>query len=216
MRSPLRPTFVLLSLLLGGCGNGCSKSTPAATAPVASATPAASPSPSVAAADAMDVTARAKAVLVALKAKDGAGLAKYVHPKKGVRFSPYGYVETDGGVVVQAAQLAAALADPKKLVFGSYDGSGQPIELTLGEYWAEFVWDVDFAAGKLVLDPKEPHGNTLPNHKDVWPGAQTVELYLEGSDPENDGMDWRALRLVFEAHEGALYLVGIVHDQWTI
>lgn len=215
MRSPLRSILAPAFLLLGGCGNGCSKSAPAATAPVTSGAPAASPSPSVAAADAMDVTARARAVLAALKAKDGAGLAKYVHPKKGVRFSPYGYVETEGGVVVQASGLVAALADPKKLVFGSYDGSGQPIELTLGEYWAEFVWDVDFSAGKLVLDPKDAHGNTVPNHKEIWPGAQTVELFLDGTDPESE-MDWRALRLVFEAHEGALYLVGIVHDQWTI
>lgn len=216
----MRP-ILFAFLLLGGCGNGCSKSTPPAATPATATSSSGSGSVSAAstasaAAGATDVTARGKAVLAALKAKDGAALAKLVHPKKGVRFSPYGFVETDGGVVVQADQLPAALTDPKKLVFGSYDGSGQPIELSLGEYWAEFVWDVDFTAGKLVLDPKDAHGNTVPNHKEVWPGSQTVELFLDGAEPENDGMDWRALRLVFETHEGALYLVGIVHDQWTI
>jgi hypothetical protein len=29
-------------------------------------------------------------------------------------------------------------------------------------------------------------------------------------------MDWRSLRLVFEEQGGSWYLVGIVHDQWTI
>jgi hypothetical protein len=29
-------------------------------------------------------------------------------------------------------------------------------------------------------------------------------------------MDWQSLRLVFEETAGNWYLVGIVHDQWTI
>ncbi|MBK7400523.1 MAG: hypothetical protein IPJ34_30785 [Myxococcales bacterium] len=210
----MRPFWSLLFVTLVGCGNGCRKPEPTvASAPSASAKPSTSASVP---ADAMDVTARSKAVLAALKAKDVTTLASYVHPTKGVRFSPYGYIETEGGVVLKPAELTPAMTDAKKLTFGAYDGSGQPIELSLGEYWAEFVWDVDFAAGKLVLDPKEAHGNTVPNHRDVYPTGQAVELFLDGNDPEHDGMDWRALRLVFEAHEGALKLVAIVHDQWTI
>jgi (p)ppGpp synthase/HD superfamily hydrolase len=29
-------------------------------------------------------------------------------------------------------------------------------------------------------------------------------------------MDWRSLRLVFEKKNDIWYLVGIIHDQWTI
>jgi hypothetical protein len=37
-----------------------------------------------------------------------------------------------------------------------------------------------------------------------------------GFDPEYEGMDWRSLRLVFEKKNDIWYLVGIIHDQWTI
>jgi (p)ppGpp synthase/HD superfamily hydrolase len=29
-------------------------------------------------------------------------------------------------------------------------------------------------------------------------------------------MDWRSLRLVFEKKDDIWYIVGIIHDQWTI
>jgi hypothetical protein len=29
-------------------------------------------------------------------------------------------------------------------------------------------------------------------------------------------MDWESLRLVFVQEDGAWWLVGIVHDEWTI
>jgi len=29
-------------------------------------------------------------------------------------------------------------------------------------------------------------------------------------------MDWRSLKLVFKEKDGNWYLVGVVHDEWTI
>ena len=31
-----------------------------------------------------------------------------------------------------------------------------------------------------------------------------------------DGMDWKSLRLVFQEKDNIWYLVGIIHDGWTI
>ena len=42
-----------------------------------------------------------------------------------------------------------------------------------------------------------------------------MEYHFKGMDAQQGGMDWRSLRLVLEAHNGAWYLVGIVHDEWT-
>lgn len=44
-----------------------------------------------------------------------------------------------------------------------------------------------------------------------------VEYYVEGTLVGGQpGNDWRALRLVFELVDGRYYLVGIIHDEWTI
>jgi hypothetical protein len=50
----------------------------------------------------------------------------------------------------------------------------------------------------------------------VYRGDSYSEFYFPGFDPKYDGMDWRALRLVFKKENEKLYLVGIIHDQWTI
>jgi len=43
-----------------------------------------------------------------------------------------------------------------------------------------------------------------------------VEYHFPGIDPQYGGLDWRSLRLVFQQSGGEWYLVGIIHDQWTI
>ena len=58
-------------------------------------------------------------------------------------------------------------------------------------------------------------GNSLNNLIEIYPSADFVEFYYGGSE-KYDGMDWRALRLVFEEYKGKPYLIAIVNDQWTI
>lgn len=43
-----------------------------------------------------------------------------------------------------------------------------------------------------------------------------VEYYLPGENPDYGGLDWQSLRLVFQHKEGAWYLVGVIHDEWTV
>jgi hypothetical protein len=43
-----------------------------------------------------------------------------------------------------------------------------------------------------------------------------VEYHFSGFDKKFEGMDWASLKLVFENSNNEWYLVGIVHDQWTI
>ncbi|MBK8311687.1 MAG: hypothetical protein IPL04_13125 [Chitinophagaceae bacterium] len=37
-----------------------------------------------------------------------------------------------------------------------------------------------------------------------------------GSIKKFDGMDWRSIRLVFKIKDGKYFLVGVIHDEWTI
>ncbi|MCZ0755632.1 hypothetical protein [Anoxybacillus sp. J5B_2022] len=164
-----------------------------------------------------DVLHIALDVVASLQAKDMNRLATYVHPEKGVRFSPYGHVNIDSDVVFKKNELPSLMESDRIYHFGTFDGSGQPIDMTFGDYFQKFVYDVDFASphmiGNNVVIGK---GNTLENIHDVYPNAVFVEFHFTGFDKQANGMDWRSLRLVFEKQGDTWYLVGIVHDQWTI
>ncbi|HEY8347824.1 MAG TPA: hypothetical protein VIL07_11255 [Symbiobacteriaceae bacterium] len=154
----------------------------------------------------------------ALRDKDMDRLAALVHPQKGVRFSPYGHVraEQDGDRVFTAEQVKTLLQDQTVYLWGYYDGSGEPIEMTFADYYEKFVYDQDFAnAPKVAVDHIIGQGNTLINLAEVYPDARFVEYHFPGTS-QYSGMDWKSLRLVFEQVDGKWYLVGIVHDQWTI
>jgi hypothetical protein len=89
--------------------------------------------------------------------------------------------------------------------------------MTFQDYYARFVYDVDFAQPEVVgFDETVGRGNTINNIATVYPLAVTVEYHFEGFDPQYAGLDWRSLRLVLEEYGGDWVVVGIVHDEWTI
>lgn len=166
-----------------------------------------------------EVAARAAETIMALKDGDMEELGSLVHPDKGVRFSPYATVNagTDGDLVFSASQVRGLMTDPTVYRWGIYDGSGLPIEATCREYYAEFVYDVDFVRPDVVgFNERVGPGSTIDNTAIVYPGGVFVEYHFEGFEQRYEGMDWRTLRLVFEEQDGVWYLVGIVHDEWTI
>ena len=167
--------------------------------------------------------ARAAQIIVALRDRDIQELADLAHPVKGVTFSPYTYVRPlqgapgEADLVFSATQLRGVWDDPTVYHWGRYDGSGEPIDLTFQEYYERFVYDVDFARPDIVgFNETIGQGNSINNIAEVYPIALTIEYHFEGFDPDYAGMDWRSLRLVLEEYEGIWFLVGIVHDEWTI
>jgi Bacterial SH3 domain len=169
------------------------------------------------------VAARSAQAILAIRDHDMQALARLVHPVKGVTFSPYAYVHPlqgapgEADMVFSPAQLTGLWTDPTVYHWGTYDGSGEPIDLTFREYYGEFVYDVDFAQPQVVgLGETVGQGNSINNIPTVYPNGVTVEYHFEGFDPQYAGMDWRSLRLVLEELDGTWYVVGIVHDKWTI
>jgi hypothetical protein len=163
------------------------------------------------------IGSRAGEVLSIIKAKDMDKLSQVVHPTKGVRFSPYGHIIKETDLVFTPDQIKTLAADQKVYNWGSYDGSGDPIQLTYTDYHNKFVYDEDFLNAKEIGYNKIlGMGNTLVNSSQVYPKAIVVEYYFPGFDPQYEGMDWRSLRLAFEKSGDTWYLVGIIHDQWTI
>ncbi len=160
------------------------------------------------------VIARANEVLAALKARDGVKLAALADPVKGVRFTPYPYVRTDKDVLLSAAELARAFADPQLRTWGFTDGRGDPIHLTFADYVGQYAYDRDYLArAEVSVDRVNGDTNSIDNTKVVYPAATLVQFY-QPSSPNT--IDWRAVRLLFEQRSGTWYLVGIVHGEWTI
>ena len=155
-------------------------------------------------------------VLTLLKNKEFIQLSKLFHPVNGVRFSPYGFVDTNTNKVFSAEEFLQAIDKKNIIHWGSYDGSGDSILLTAAQYFRKFIYNADFLdAEKSSLNKRIGQGNSLDNLKLVYPGCNYTESHFSGFDKKYGGMDWTSLKLVFEFYGGRNYLVGIVHDQWT-
>src|SRR5690606_20678810 len=142
-------------------------------------------------------------------------LETYIHPELGLHFSPYAHVNTNE-IVISKSAFSTTMNSSKKILWGQYDGTGDPIELSLRDYFAKFVYDVDFLnAEKVNINTSSSSGNIINNISTAYPGAVYVENYFSGFNPDYQGMDWRALRLVFKKQGNQYFLIGIVHDQWT-
>lgn len=161
------------------------------------------------------VKACAAVAIAALKRHDTATLAALAHPTKGVRFTPYAYVDTIDDVVLRAAELRGAELRATRRSWGEFDGSGEPIELSFSGYLQRFVYSGNFASVSPSYDAPIRSSNTDDNSREAYPAATIVEYYLPGTAP-TEGMDWMSLKLIFETEEGVPYVVGVIHSEWTI
>ena len=160
---------------------------------------------------------RATETITAWRNKDAVKLSRLAHPTKGIRFSPYAYVNVKQDMVRKASQMRTFFRTTRRYLWGSYDGSGEPIDLTPAAYYKRFIYEHDFAKAKQIGYNKTlGQGNTPHNSGQVYPGATIVEYHFPGFDPQYGGMDWRSLRLVFERKGNVWYLVGVIHAEWTI
>jgi hypothetical protein len=158
----------------------------------------------------------AEKVINALAEKNLAAVAEFVHPELGVRFSPYTYVD-ESHQVFTADELAGLEGSQLILLWGYFDGTGDPIELTFDDYYERFIYSADFANPEQTgVNERIGQGNSINNIEEFYPGSSFVEYHFSGFVEDYGGMDWVSLRLVFIEEDGSWFLIGIVHDQWTI
>lgn len=206
--------LALYALIAGACG---SRLGPTGAVPSPSATP---PSPSASAVTTAppgseaSLRTRATEAVTALRDRDFAKLAALAHPDKGVRFTPYTFVQPRD-VVLDAATISQGTSNTRTYLWGSSDGKGDPVEWTFERYLGRYVYERDYAAAPQILLDNYPQvrGNKNDNTKAMYPSARTVEYFFPETGP---GPNWSGLRLVFEDKGGTWYLVGIIHDEWTI
>ena len=157
-------------------------------------------------------------ILTAFKNKNYVAVADFIDPVAGVRFSPYGFVDTIRNVIFSREKFAEQVrrSNQDKIVWGEFDGSGNTIRMTLNEYIAKFVYDVDFSTPETrKVNEFIGHGNSLNNLLSVYENSDFTESHFSGFEKKYEGMDWRSLRLIFKERDEKFFLVGVVHDQWT-
>ncbi len=143
----------------------------------------------------------------------------------GVRFSPYYYINnTDRVVNATEFQSDFILQNPPLRLWGTYDGSGDPINLNIRDYFSKFVWDYPYHTNATVTlinsnNDFNSQGNLINNMLSFYPLSQyrIVEYYQPGTNPANGGMDWSSLMVVLKNQGNNQWsLVGLVHGSWTI
>lgn len=158
-----------------------------------------------------------RVILTILKNQDFEKLSAHISPSKRLRFSPYAFIDTGDSRAFTPYELKTAAQKSSVLVWGSYDGSGDPIKMNIKDYWKKFVYNKDYLnAPERGINKFLKTGNSLNNLKEIYPNSTFTEFYFPGFEKKYDGMDWQTLRLVFQEEGGKLYLIAIVHDQWTI
>ena len=162
------------------------------------------------------ISQKADQAIEALRDRDLDRLAKLAHPTRGVRFSPYAYVR-DADIFIAVDDIPDILSQNSVLLWGVFDGSGAPIELTFTDYYDQFVYDQDFANAEVIGYNRRigGDGGMINNIPDFYPGGVMVEYHFSGFEPDYGGLDWRSLRLVFMQDGDEWFLIGIVHDEWT-
>jgi len=156
-------------------------------------------------------------IIRAISTKDSEAILEFVHPVKGVRFTPYTYVSIENDVVFNKEEVKNFFNDQTVHTWGFYDGKGDNISLTSSQYYDKFIYTADFInAEDIGYNEVLSRGNMTENQFEVYNNAIVVEYYFSGFNPDFAGIDWQSLRLVFEQYEGDWKLVGIIHNQWTI
>ena len=82
-------------------------------------------------------------IINSIKDKDFNKLSTFVHPSKGLRFSPYDYIDTETSKVFTVEEVKGLGDDEQVYLWGHYDGTGDPIELNFNEYYERFIYDAD-------------------------------------------------------------------------
>ncbi len=164
--------------------------------------------------DSLRLVTLGEKVLKALKKNDFKELTSFTDPMETLRFSPYSYLDSTNPIFTGGL---THISPDQTFNWGYHDGTGEPIRMTVKDYFKRFVYDQDYLkAPKVSVNRTLGTGNSIDNLKEIYPDADYVEYYFPGFKEEYGGMDWRSLKLVFRKKEGHFYLAAIVHSEWTI
>jgi hypothetical protein len=174
--------------------------------------------PKAVVADSATLMNLAKEILQHAEKKEYSKIADYIHPTKGIRFSPYTYVDTAEHKHFTAAEFREQVEKnaKKKVLWGTSDPLGEDILLTVEGYFKEFGYDKKYLEeGSFGFNQVIGSSTVINNIEEAYPGATFVEAYWVPKDEEKAPYEWGSVRLVFAVENGQSYLVGWIHDTWS-
>ena len=167
--------------------------------------------------DSLELVNFAKSVLKTIKSSNFPAFALYIHPKLGIRFSPYAYTYIKTDLKFSRKKFQAAVKSKQEISWGEEDPTADAIKLTIKGYFNKYVYDVDYLKlNDIGVNKFIGGGNSLNNLKEVYKNFDFIEFHCKGIEKKYEGMDWRSVRLIVSKYKGKLYLIGVVHDEWTI
>ena len=155
-------------------------------------------------------------VLENIRDKDFRALQNMVHPELGVTFSPYATISPTTDRHLTAAQVARLGTDTNVYIWGVYNGSGEPIELSTEEFFVNYIKVAEFIDSTVIgINRIIRSGNALENIAEIYPDAKFVDFHVSRGEP-TDETDWSSLRLCFKEYNGNLRLIAIIYSSWTV
>jgi len=142
-------------------------------------------------------------------------LSHIVHPEFGVVFSPGATINLTANKRFDTSQISAMGSDSNVYIWGVYEDSGAPIEMTAAGYFSEFISAKSFIdAPYIAINRIARSGNALENIMEVFPDVKFVDFYLPGGDRDSgEEPDWSILRLGFEEYNSELRLTIIINSK---
>jgi hypothetical protein len=160
-----------------------------------------------------------RTVVTLLAHADYAALGAHTCAPGGLAFAPYARnLEVLAPVRLTADEVQQFAQSQSKRVWGRYDGTGAPIELTPMAYHAEFIYDVDYRkrARVSVRTPSQLSADAdLSALASAFPQAGLV-IYRDPGSPRNAYKDARELIMVVRASGKQWCLQALAHSEDTI
>lgn len=153
-------------------------------------------------------------ILESLKSKNYAHFSEFIHPKKGIIFSMYSYLEPNDKHFSKT-EFKNYFSTNTKFTWGEKDGTGDLLVLPIKKYIEEWAFTKDFTKSAYFLNEFKGSGNSINNIKKTFPNSDFTENYIAGTE-EFGEMDWSSLILVFEKLNDTYYLVAVVNNSWTL
>lgn len=153
-------------------------------------------------------------ILESLNSKNYAQFSQFIHPKKGVTFSMYSYVEEDDKKFSRS-DFERYISTNTKFTWGEQDGTGDLLVVPIREYLEDHTYTKDFTKSKYYFNEFKGSGNSINNIKKTYPDLNFTENYIAGSE-KYGGMDWKSLIFVWEKLNDKYYIVAMVKNSWTI
>ena len=139
-------------------------------------------------------------------------LARHVHPTHGITLTEMVSFEDEARLRFTSQSLLSALRSKKLLYWGNDYAKGDPIRMTLHEYFTLLtrkpaaITRIDAPCKQNIRSFAVKHHGRLTCREARW-----INSHSQTRD-----YDWLGLVVVMEQYRGKWYIVGLMHDRWTI